>query len=113
MQEEEAGPLVVIGGGSAAPFERAVSRAPHGALSVRGGRGAAGGTAASCGALARVAPARTPHPAPAPAPVVRVPRGPLPSIGALPAGGEVYCRALSLLPVSSGEEEYEDDVDIN
>ena len=118
MQDEEAGPPVVVGGGAAAPFGGAAPRTPRGVASVYGGRGAAGGTAASRGAPARAlpapAPARVPtRLAPAPALVVRVPREPLPTRGALPAGGAVCRHAPSPLPVSSGEKEYEDDVNIN
>ena len=116
MQEEETGPPVVIDGGAAALSEGAVPCTPRGVPSVRGGRGATGGTAASRGAPARSAPAPACAlvcPAPAPAPVVRIQRGPFPSRGARSAGGAVRRRALSPLPVSSGKEEYEDNVDIN
>ena len=116
MQEEEAGPPVVIGGRAASPSEEAAPCTPRGVLSVHGGRDAAGGTATSRGAPTCAppapAPARAPaRPAPALAPVVRIQRGSLPSCGARPAGGAVCRRAPSPLPVSSGEEEYKDDVD--
>ena len=116
MQEEETGPPVVIGGGAAAPSGGAAPCTPRGVPSVRGGRGATCGTAASRGAptLAAPAPSRAPFcPAPAPAPVVHIQRGPFPSRGARPAGGAVRRRAPSPLSVSSGKEEYEDNVDIN
>ena len=116
MQEEEAGPPVVIGGGAALPFGGAVSYMPRGVPSVCAGRGAAGGTAASHGAPARIAPApaRAPVcPAPAPGLVVCIQRGSLPSCEARPARDAVRRRAPSPLPVNSGKKEYEDDVDIS
>ena len=121
MKGEEAGPPVVVGGGAAAPSGGAAPCTPRDVLSVCGGRGTAGGTAASRGAPARAAsaPARAPvRPALAPALVVCIQRGPFPSCEARPlevarprksTGGS----ARDALVVSGGEEEYEDDVDVN
>ena len=112
MQDEEAGPPGVVAGGGGAP-------------SVRGGRGAAGSTAASCGAPARApsALARAPvRPAPAPAPVIRIPRGGHsvrgPSRGACPLGGvarpdrRAGSSALAALILSESEEIYKNDVNV-
>ena len=121
MQEEEAGHPVVVGGVAAAPSGGAVPCTPRGVLSVCGRRGAAGGTAASRGALARASPAPARalvRPASASAPVVCIQRGPFPSCGAHPREvarprKSIGGSARDALVVSGGEEEYEDDVDVN
>ena len=107
MQDEEAGPPDSVGDNGAAALSGTAPSTPRGMPSVRWGRGAAGGTAASCSASVYCAPAAPAVPVVPTTPAVargaargcgRISR---PSRGARPSGA-----ACAAMIVEEGENEW-------